>query len=450
MMATPRVFRTVVLALVIGTTASCGGWAGKNEQAFCDAVQAGDAATARTLLATPGFNVWARNARGDCQPLKVVFDRATPRNLEFTAMALELLKLEGVSRTTWLIPNSSRGGNSGTGSPLISAARHGHLALAKAILAAGVDVRDTQGRAALMDAVFQGPSELVRAMIEAGADPNGMLGTAILTRKHDLIAYAESKGARENRPAILVAARQGDLSALDAAIAQKANLEVKDGEGLTPIMRAAAFNHPDAVARLARAGANVNHMTDGNDYEQGMTALHLGAALGSAATIKALVAAKVNIEARVNDGWPTPLLWAVTQGSSAGVHELVVAGANGHVFKAGDKPALAHAVEQGRLAMVRDLLKAGARPNERIGDGWTPPLHAALAHCGKLADGSGTDADVHVDLLRALVDAGADRSSKDAAGLSPVEAADKRLADATHPYYKRCFQAKVDYLRLLR
>ncbi len=448
-MLTRRTVRAAALSLIAGITASCGG-AGKSERAFCDAVRAGDAAAARTLLATPGFDIWARDARGDCQPLRVVFDKATPRSQEFTAMALELLTTKGVSNTTWLIPNSGRGGQGGTGSPLISAAGNSNVRLVRAIIAAGVDIRDTQGRAALTNAVYQGPSEMVRAMIEGGGDPNWMLGTAISTRKHDLIAYAESKGARENAPAILVAARKGDLAALDAAIAQKANLEVKDRDGLTPIMRAAVFEHPEAVARLAGAGANVNHMTDGNDFDEGMTALHLAAALGSAATIEALVAAKANLEARENEGWPTPLLWAVARGSLAGVHELVAAGANGHVFKAGDKPALSYAVEQGRLDMVRDLLKAGARPNERIGEGWKPPLHVALAHCGTLADGSGSDADFHVDLLRALVDAGADRSARDAAGLTPAEAAARRLAEATHPYYQRCFQAKVDYLRSLR
>jgi ankyrin repeat protein len=266
----------------------------------------------------------------------------------------------------------------------------------------------------------------------------------------DLCALAASSGAREGAPAALVAARTGDLSALDAAIAQRADLEVKDGTGLTPIMRAAVFDQPAAVARLARAGANVNHMTDGNDYDEGMTALHYAAGLGHAATIRALVAANANIEARENDQWPTPLLWAATQGSATGVHELVSAGANGHVFKTGDRPALWYAIAKGRLDMVRDLLKAGARPNERIGDGWTPPLHAALAQCGRLEDGSGIDADFHVDLLRALVDAGADRAAKDAAGWTPLDAAAKRLADATHPYYQHCFQAKVDYLRSLR
>ena len=442
--------RLAALALCAGVTASCGGCAGKSEQAFCDAVEAGDAATARTLLATQGFNVWARNARGDCQPLKVVFDEATPGKPEFTAMALELLKVPGVSDTTWVIPNSSRGGNSATGSPLISAVANQHVPLVKAIIAAGVDIRDTQGRYALTDAVYRGPSEMVHLMVEGGGDPDWILATAVNTRELDLVAYLESKGAREAGPAILVAARKGDLAALDAAIAQKGSLEVKDAYGLTPIMRAAKFDRPEAVTRLARAGANVNHMTDGNDHDDGMTALHLAAEHASAETVKALIAARANLEARRNDQWPTALLWAVTQGSSAGVHELVAAGANGHVFKAGDQPALAYAVRQGHLEMVRDLLKAGARPNERVGEGWQPPLHIALAHCGKLADGSGSDADVHVDLLQALVKAGADRSAKDAAGLTPAEAAAKRLADATHPYYQRCFQAKVDYLRSVR
>lgn len=448
-MANRQRVRTAVLVLLVGLTASCGG-AGKNELALCDAVQAGDAATARALLAADGFDLFARNARGDCQPLKVVFDAAEPGKPEFTAMAVQLLRTPGVSKATWLIPNSSRGGQSATGSPLSAAVANRNVALVQAIIAAGVDIRDTQGRSALTDAVLRGPAELVYALIEGGGDPGWILGTAIGARQHDLIAYAESKGAREDAPALLVAARKGDLAALDGAIAQRADLEVEDGQGLTPIMRAAVFGHPEAVARLARAGANVNHMTDGNDYDEGMTALHLAAGLGNVAAIKALIAAKANIEARQNEAWPTPLLWAVGQGSSVGVHELVVAGANGHVFKSGDKPALAYAVEQGRLPMVRDLLKAGARPNERIGDGWSPPLHVALGHCGTLADGTGNDSDFHVDLLRALVDAGADRSARDAGGLTPAEAAAKRLAEATHPYYQRCFQAKVDYLQSLR
>jgi len=437
--------RATALALFASVTASCSGCAGKSEAAFCEAVHRGDAAAARDLLASDGFNVLARNAQGDCQPIMLAFEAATLQKPEFTALALEILERPGASAATWTTPNrGGRSGQSGTGSPLMAAADNANLPLVKAIIAAGVDIRDTQGRAALTNAVHTRSLEIVRVMVDAGADPTAVLAAAIVTRNPEMIAYAESKGVQEDGPAVLVAARRGDLAALDAALAQRADLEVEDASGLTPIMRAAVFRRPEAVVRLAKAGANVNRM------KEGMTALHYAAEAGDVATIKALVAAKANIEARQDEAWPTPLLWAVTQGSSAGAHELVVAGANGQVFKAGDKPALSHAVEQGRLAMVRDLLKAGARPNERVGDGWQPPIHAALAQCGKLADGSGDDSDFHVDLLRALVEAGADRAAKDAAGLTPAAAAEKRLADATHPYYKRCFQAKVDYFRTLK
>lgn len=449
-MCTPNVVRLASVVLLVASAAACGGFAGKTERAFCDAVEAGDAGTARTLLATEGFNVWARNARGDCQPLRVVFDAATPRHPEFMAMALALLEVPDVAGTTWVIPNSHRGGNTSTGSPLISAVANQNLPLVRAILAAGADARDTQARAALTNAVFQGPPEAVHAIVEAGAAPEWALSTAINERKLDLVAYLEKRGARERNPDILVAARTGNLAQLDAAIAARADLEVRDATGLTPIMRAASFEHPEVIARLARAGADVDHMTGGDDYHEGMTALHLAAQRTSDRTIKALLAAGANVEARKSEGWPTPLLWAVTQGSSVGVHALVEGGANGHTFKSGDKSALSYAIDKGRLGMVRDLLKAGARPNERIGEGWQPPLHAALPHCGKLADGSGRDDDFHVDLLRALVDAGADRTAKDAAGLTPVEAVAKRMAEATHPYYEYCFRQKLEYLQSLR
>ncbi|MEO8074907.1 MAG: ankyrin repeat domain-containing protein [Acidobacteriota bacterium] len=444
-MPTRHAIRLVLLLLLAGAAWSCSGRAGQSEQAFCDAVSRGDATAARSLLASDGFNVRARDLQGDCQPIMVAFRQATPRKPEFTALALEILKRPGTSDATWTTPHyGGRSGQSSTGSPLIAAAANGNAPLVKAIIEAGVDIRDTQGRAALTDAVYQRSLEIVQIMVEAGANPTSALLTAIVTRNREIIAYAESKGGRENGPAVLVAARRGDLAALDAAIAERANLEVEDVTGLTPIMRAAVFGHPDAVTRLAAAGANVNHMAEG------MTALHFAAEAGDAPTIEALVAAKANIEARGDQGWPTPLLWAASQGSSAGVHALVAAGANGQVFKAGDKPALSHAVEQGRITMVRDLLKGGARPNERVGEGWQPPLHVALAHCGKLGDGSGDDSDYHVDLLRALVDAGADRSARDAAGLTPAAAAEKRLAEATHPYYKQCFGAKAAYLRALK
>jgi ankyrin repeat protein len=450
--------RAIVLTLLAGVTASCRGCVGETEEAFCAAVAAGDAATAGTLMAADGFNVWARNARGDCQPLMVVFDEATPNKPAFTALAVQLLKVPDVSRATWTIPSTSAsrsasgrttGAGGGTGSPLISAARNGNLPLVRAIIAAGVDIMDTQGRAAFTDAAHHSP-DIVRAMVEGGGDPNWVLPTAIGTRDHDLIAYLESRGAREDGPAVMVAARKGDLPAIEAANAQKADLEVKDVWGLTPIMKAAAFDRAEAVARLARAGANVDHMTDGNDHQEGMTALHYAADANSAGAIAALATAKANLDVRKSNGYPTPLWLAVYQRRPASVSALVAAGARSHIDKSGDKSALTLALELGRLDMVRDLLKAGARPNEPLGEGWKPALHLALPHCGKLQDGSGADTDFHVDLLRTLVEAGADRTAKDAAGLTPADAVAKRLADATHPYYRYCFQQKADYLRTLR
>ena len=434
-MRTPRIVHTATLVLVVAVTASCGGSTGKNEQAFCDAVKAGDAAAARTLLAGEGFNVWARNARGDCQPLKAVFDQATPKSPEFTAMALELLQIPGGLAHDVADPEQQPRGTVGHGlAAHLRGRQWPRMPLVRAIIAAGVDIRDTQGRAALTDAVYGAPPELVRAMIEGGANPQWMLGTAIVTRRHDLMAYAESKGAREDQPAVLVAARRGDLAALDAVIAQKADLEVKDRQGLTPIMRAAVFDHPEAVARLGTGWCQRESHDGRQRLRRGQDRAAPGRWTGKRArrSRRSSPRARTSRRARTRGGRrpscgrsPKAQRRACTswswRGPRAGLQSRRPAGA---LLRGGTGPSRHGA-----------RLVEGRRPPERAHRrGLEPPLHVALAHCGKLADGSGSDADFHVDLLRALVDAGADRSAKDGAGLTPVEAAAKRLADATHPY----------------
>ena len=57
---------------------------------------------------------------------------------------------------------------------------------------------------------------------------------------------------------LLVAARRGDMAAVDAAIAANADLEAVDGRGRTPLIRAAFYGHAPIVARLAKAGAKLD------------------------------------------------------------------------------------------------------------------------------------------------------------------------------------------------
>jgi len=102
-------------------------------------------------------------------------------------------------------------------------------------------------------------------------------------------------------------------------------------------------------------------------------------------------------------GW-TPLMFAAAEGHAETVSALVKAGADVNATNALGRTALGFASSYGFLAIVKDLLAHRADPNIVPNDntGWTALI--AAAHKG------------HVDVIRALLDHGADVSIKDKEG----------------------------------
>jgi hypothetical protein len=49
--------------------------------------------------------------------------------------------------------------------------------------------------------------------------------------------------------------------------------------------------------------------------------------------------------------------------------------------------------------------------------------------------------------MKALLAAGADRTAKNAEGKTPLEVATELLAGAQQPFYRECYQAKIDALK---
>jgi ankyrin repeat protein len=224
------------------------------------------------------------------------------------------------------------------------------------------------------------------------------------------------------------------------AIARRANLEVTDPSGRTPLMRAAYYRHAAVVTRLAKAGASVRHVVEGH------TALHLAANQNDAPVIRALAAAGADVNARPGGGAP-PLRAAIENSAAAAVAALVDLGADTNFIVEGDRPPVARAIQLGNLAMVRALLRGGARINDQRGPGAEPPIHIPLGFCGPPPEGPGENDVYRVNLLRAIVEAGASATAKNAAGQTPIDVVTKDLAAQTHPFYKACAQAKLDYLR---
>jgi ankyrin repeat protein len=441
-----RVAGRVLLAAAMSVTlAACTrGCAGKEEAAFCDAVTRGDAAAARALLDSGRVNVLARNFSGTCQPLMLVFQAAKPQSLEFTEMAISLATREGIANACWTSPatSSGRSNKGSTLCPIQVAANNANPRLMRALIDGGVDVKNQTARGALVDAVANGPTEMVRMLVEAGADPSAGLPMAITLRRAELVAYLEGRGGREpNVTGLLIAARQGDLAAIDAAIARGDDLEAKDGAGRTPLMRAAHFGHADAVTRLAKAGASVEHTVEGH------TSLHDAANDNNVPVIQALVAAHANLNARAGASSPTPLISAVENGAVNAVNALVDAKADANVAIDTDTTAVVRAIELGNLANVRALLRGGARVNEARGTRWQPPIHASLGICGLAPEGEGENDYYRVTLLKTIVAAGAVPTAKNKDGRTPIEVVTALLSAADRDFYRACYTAKLDYLR---
>ncbi len=90
-----------------------------------------------------------------------------------------------------------------------------------------------------------------------------------------------------------------------------------------------------------------------------------------------------------------------------------------------------------------------ASPRRRMDLGTIQRIGGVLEICSNAPEGNGENDYYRVTLMKALVKAGADGTAKSASGATPVQVVSRRLAEADQPFYRACFQAKLDYLTTL-
>jgi ankyrin len=121
---------------------------------------------------------------------------------------------------------------------------------------------------------------------------------------------------------------------------------------------------------------------------------------GSHQSLRALLARKVDVNAREADG-TTALHWAARADDQVAVDLLIRAGADVNAADRYGVKALALAAMNGNAFMVNGLLKAGANPNAAIGQGETPLMLAARTG--------------NIETVRLLLAQGADVNAKEGA-----------------------------------
>ena len=156
------------------------------------------------------------------------------------------------------------------------------------------------------------------------------------------------------------AAMRGDAVAVRALIADGADVNAAQGDGMTALHWAARHGDADLVRTLLGVGADVGAGTRIGHY----TALHVAAQGGAGEVVEMLLGAGADPELAIRSGGAArPLHFAAAAGSERTVAALVAAGADVNAAEEswGQTP-LIFAASKGRTAAVTALLEAGADP----------------------------------------------------------------------------------------
>lgn len=290
---------------------------------------------------------------------------------------------------------------------LYAAIRRNDLTAVSRMLATDIDisVTDSFGESPLMYAALHAGPEIVKGLLDYGADPNeanhaGATALMRATANRASVRILIGSGARvdarseRGRTALLIAARRpGSRPVVRDLIRSGANPNAKDVRGVTPLMEAARAGDTQSMRELIKAGARINETRnngrtalmaavrsrrqeavwflidrdadanvqalEGVSSNSNDTALTMAAGRGVPGIVRALIGANADLEARNAMGY-TALMQAACSDyvNAAIVRALLVAGAAISPKGVDGETALTLARQRGGTEIVQLLLEA--------------------------------------------------------------------------------------------
>jgi ankyrin repeat protein len=183
-------------------------------------------------------------------------------------------------------------------------AQRGDTATARRLVPSALAKKPNVAPAAVANAAMQGDTATLRKLVADGADVNAAQG--------------------DGMTALHWAAEHGDVAMANVLIRAHANLKAATRVGwYTPLHVASKDGNAPVVRALIKAGSDVNAAT-----ATGATALHLAAASGSADAVTALLDKGADVNAKESEWGQTPLVFAAEYDRADVVRVLLRRGAD--------------------------------------------------------------------------------------------------------------------------
>lgn len=317
------------------------------------------------------------------------FKKTSPRS---SYLLLKTLKPQ-LDNINWIRLNPNwRGPNNEN--ILYKAINNSPLSFIKQILALdfiNINHQENRGRTALMLASSKGEAEVVKMLINFGADINML----------------DNNGSVALSYAIASITTFASLNTLKVIIDAKADLNIPNGSGVTPLMIAILKSRVSMVKMLIDAGANINLQTKNGD-----TALMV--AVSNDNILQLLIDAKADLNIQDCDG-NTVLSLAVRNSHPSAVKMLIDAGANINIQNNLGSTPLSIAATTNDIKSIKLLLNAKADLDIQDNKGNTALLYASQRS---------------INIVRLLIRAGANINLKNNIGESAsinMEIINKRL-----------------------